>query len=243
MPTMSALTILLTASAILGAQTFDAASIRPNPSASSESSIARSGGRLTMSNSSLRDSIEFAYGIPVGREFQLVGPGWLDTEKFDIVATFPAETSREQIREMLKAMLAERFGLKTHNENHQIQSYALVVSKKGAKLKPNPDPRDDGAFLYAPGHATMRAISMAGFANRLSGSSFQMDRPVVDMTELKGAWDFALQWSSDGVPPDGIQSPSLFTALEEQAGLRLESRKLTFPILIVDSASRTPTAN
>ncbi len=241
-----ALTILLGASLLLGAQTFDAVSIRPNPSDSSNSSIVGSGGasgRITVTNTSLRDCIAFAYGIPYGREFQLVGQGWLDTEKFDIAVTFPAPKSHQQIQEMMKTMLAERFALKTHYENREIESYALVVTKKGAKLKPNTDPADDGAFIFREGHATMRAISMEGFANRLSGSTFRLDRPVVDMTRLKGSWNFELDWSPNGVLADGSQSPSIFTALEDQLGLRLENRKLTFQILVVDSASRTPTAN
>jgi uncharacterized protein (TIGR03435 family) len=239
---MRVVTILLCASLLLGAQTFDAVSIRPNPSDSYSGSIVGGGGtsgRLTITNTALRDCVAFAFGIPPGREFQLVGPGWLDTEKFDIAATYPAPKSREQIQEMLKKMLAERFGLKVHYEPRELESYALVVAKKGAKLKPNTDDAADGGFIHGPGHITMRAGTMAGFANRLSGPDFHLDRPVVDLTEIKGAWDFSLAWSPDGTQ----EGPSLFTALEEQLGLRLETRKLTFQILVVDSVSRTPTAN
>jgi len=234
--------LILFALATLHAQTFDAVSIRPNPSAPHNGSIVGGSGttgRLTITNISLRECIEYAYGIPDGREFQLTGPGWLDTEKFDIAATYPAPKPRQQMQDMLRKTLAERFGLQVHYEPRELESYALVVAKKGAKLKPNTDDNADGAFIHNPGHITMRAGSMAGFANRLSGQEFHLDRPVVDLTEIKGAWDFSLVWSADGTQ-DG---PSLFTALEEQLGLRLETRKLTFQILVVDSVSRTPTEN
>lgn len=240
---MRVVTILLGSSLLLCAQTFDAVSIRPNPSDSHNGSLVGGGGtsgRMTITNTTMRDCAAFAFGIPTGREFQLVGPGWLDTEKFDIAATYTAPKSREQIQEMMKTMLAERFGLRVHYEPREIESYALVVSKKGAKLtKRNTDADADGAFIYGPGHATMRAGTMAGFANRLSGPNFHLDRPVVDLTGIKGAWDFTLAWA----PDDSQEGPSLFTALEEQLGLRLETRKLTFQILIVDSINRTPTVN
>ena len=74
---------------------------------------------MTLDNVSLRECIEFAYGIPTGREYEMSGPGWLDAAKFDLAATFPAETSRDHVREMLQALLADRFGLKIHFESRK----------------------------------------------------------------------------------------------------------------------------
>ncbi len=91
---------------------FDVISIRSNASGANGSSISRSGGRITLENVSLRECIAFAYGIATGGDHELSGPDWLESEKFDMVATFPAETSRDQVREMLRKALAERFGLK-----------------------------------------------------------------------------------------------------------------------------------
>lgn len=179
-----------------------------------------------------------AYGIPDGRDYQLSGPGWLDTEMFDIVATFPSGSGRPAMLAMLQHMLADRFGLQAHYETKELQAYVMTVAKGGSKLKPNTSTTDDGAFIYSADHVTFRAITMTGLTNRLSGDFFHLDRPVVDHTGLKGAYDFTLNWSAKD--PTG---PSLFTAIEEQLGLRLATEKLPFRILIVDSINRASTAN
>ena len=126
---------------------FDVASVKPNLSEVSSSSISRSGGRITLENVTLRDCIAFAFGIATGREYELSGPGWLDSEKFDIAATFPTETSRDRVLEMLQTMLAERFALKTHREDREIEGYALVAGKGGSKLRAA-SASGDGAFIW-----------------------------------------------------------------------------------------------
>jgi uncharacterized protein (TIGR03435 family) len=228
------------AQAMVESAGFDVVSIRPNLSGANGSSISRSGGRITLENVSLRECISFAYGIPTGRDYELSGPGWLESEKFDIVATFPTETSRDRVREMLRKTLGERFGLKTHEENREIESYALVVAKRGYKL-PAVSTASDGAFVWGEGKLTARAISMSGLADRLSGSGFKLGRPVVDMTRIKGSYNFVLSWAPDNAPADG--RASLFTALQEQLGLKLEPRKIMSKILVVDHAEKAPTEN
>jgi len=143
---------------------------------------------------------------------------------------------------MLQALLAERFGLKTHTENRKFASYALVVDKRGSKLQAE-STASDGAFIFGEDHMTARAISMAGLAARLSGPVFKLDRPVVDMTGIKGSYDFTLNWASEGVLADGRSSPSIFTALQEQLGLRLEARKISFRIRVIDHVDQAPTGN
>jgi uncharacterized protein (TIGR03435 family) len=96
------------------APAFEVASVKPNRTGRNGSSTERSGVRITLENVSLREWIEFACGIPDGREYELSGPAWLDSDKFDIAATAPPETSRERVRQMLQTLLAERFHLKTH---------------------------------------------------------------------------------------------------------------------------------
>jgi hypothetical protein len=113
---------ILSAGAAFGQSTaappsFEAASVKPNPTGVNASSLSRSGGRLTFENVTLRDCISFAYGIAKGRDYELSGPGWLDTERFDIAATFPPDTSRDVVRRMLQTLLIERFRLATHHEN------------------------------------------------------------------------------------------------------------------------------
>lgn len=222
------------------AQTFDAASVRPNNTGRGGSSISGFGGstgRITFDNTSLHDCITFAYGIPDGRDYELAGPGWLDSEMFDIMATYPPGTATPAIRAMMQRMLAGRFGLQVHYETKELQTYVLTVAKGGPKLKPHTS-AEDGAFIHSEARVVFRAFSTEGLASRLSGPGFQLDRPVVDRTGLKGTYDFTLNWSARD--PTG---PSLFTAIEEQLGLRLATEKLPASILIVDNVNRVPTPN
>jgi len=235
--------MLLTIALSLAApgQTFDAASIRANNSGKNGSSMVGTGGsagRITFDNTSLHDCITFAYGIPDGRNYELSGPSWLDSEMFDIVATFPPGTATSVIRAMTQRMLADRFGLQVHYEMKELQTYVLTVAKGGAKLKPNSSTTDDGAFIYSDERVVFRKSSMTGLADRLSSPLFHLDRPVVNRTDLKGAYDFTLNWSARD-----LTGPSLFTAIEEQLGLRLAIEKLPARILIVDNVNRAPTAN
>jgi uncharacterized protein (TIGR03435 family) len=221
---------------------FDVASVRPNLTGVNGGSLSRSGGRITVENFSLRECIAFAYGIATGRDYELSGPAWLDTEKFDIAAAFPMETSRERVREMLQTLLAERFSLKMHRENIKLPSYALVVAKRGPKLTAA-STASDGAFIFGADHVTVRAFSISGLADRLSGPVFKLDRPVVDMTGIKGVYDFTLNWAPDDASVDGRSGASIFTALQEQLGLRLKAQKIAFRILVVDHADRVPANN
>lgn len=219
------------------APTFEVASVKANRSGVNGGALKRSGGRLTFENVSLRECIAFAYGIADGRDYELSGPEWLDFEKFDVAATFPPETSRERVREMMQTLLAERFRLKTHRESRQLKAFVLVVAKRGARLTAASKDSEE-AFTFGEGHVTARALSMSALADRLSGSVFKLDRPVVDMTGIRGAYDFTLQWD-----PDGLSGASLFTALEEQLGLKLEARETSVRILVVDHADRAPREN
>jgi uncharacterized protein (TIGR03435 family) len=221
---------------------FEVASVRPNQTGANGGSISRSGGRIVLENISLRECIAFAYGIADGRDYELSGPGWLDAEKFDISATFPPETSRDDIREMMRTLLAERFALKTHSENKKLASYVLVVGKRGTKLHAQSSAAD-GAFIFGDDHLSARAISMSTLADRLSGPVFKLGRPVVDRTGIKGVYDFTLNWTPDDAPADGRSRGSIFTAVQEQLGLRLEAEETMFTILVVDYAEKVPAAN
>jgi uncharacterized protein (TIGR03435 family) len=232
--------IVLTLAGTSSAQpAFDVASIRPVQE-KSDSSIERSGGRITLRNTSLRDAIAFAFGIATGRDHELSGPTWLNDAHFNIEATTSPDNSREDVRAMLKTLLAERFGLQTHYETRTEPAYALVLSQQGPKMKPGV-PDTDGAFVFSPGHLSARGISMTGLANRLSGPIFNLDRPVEDQTNTKGVFDFTLDWS----PIDAAQDtkPTLFTALVEQLGLQLKAQRITVKVLVVDAMNRQPTPN
>lgn len=226
---------------------FDVASIRPNRSGLSESSIGRSGGRISVRNVSLREIIAFAYDIPSDRNDELIAPAWLASENFDIEATCPAETSRELVTRMMQTLLTERFGLRTHRENRKTDAYALVKTSRVRLLHPSSSAADqslDASFTYSEGRVTGRAMSMQALANRLSGPLFKLRRPVVDETGIEGVYDFILAWAPEGAPSDAAASaPSIFTAIQEELGLKLEPRKITVPALVVDRIERIPSAN
>lgn len=216
---------------------FEAASIHPNRSTVSSSAIFRDEGRLTFQNVSLRECIMFGYSIPTGRDYELSGPGWLDEERVDILATFPADATRDQLRIMTQALLRERFGLTLHRENRAVRVYALTLDKAGHKLKPSEI--TDGSFSFRSGSVSIRGFSMQGFADRLSGLSFRLDRPVVNQTELDGVFDFDLEWAAS----DAQSGPSIFTALREQLGLVLRPEEATMAVYIVDKMNRAPSEN
>ena len=235
---------IMAATALVAADppAFDVASIKPNGSPSRASSTSRSGGRVELDNVSLREAIEVAYGIRPGREYELEGPAWLASEKFDIVATCPPETPRDRVREMLQTLLAQRFRLRTHRESQRIRGYALVAARRRPPLHPAA-PGAEENLTFGDGRIIARAMSMSALADRLSGPIFKLGRPVVDMTGIEGAYDFTLRWTTDTAPVDADAAPSLFTALEEQLGVRLETRELTVAVLVVDHAEKAPSAN
>jgi uncharacterized protein (TIGR03435 family) len=236
--------ILIAASAFAAADppAFDVASVKPNRIGSRASSTSHSGGRVALDNVSLHEAIEVAYGIPTGREDELSGPAWLASDKFDIVATCPPETSRDRVREMLQTLLAQRFGLRTHRENRRVKGYALVAARRRLALHLAPSGAEEN-LTFGDGRIIARAMSMRALADRLSGSIFKLGRPVVDMTGIEGVYDFTLRWATDTAPVGADAPPSLFMALEEQLGVKLETRELTVTVLVVDHAERAPTGN
>jgi uncharacterized protein (TIGR03435 family) len=221
---------------------FEAASIKPNRSLGGVSSIRPSTGRISMENVSLEKLILNAYGIPDDRKYALSGPNWLKTESFDIEATFPADTPLPQVRKMLQRLLAERFGLTLHRETRQLPVLALMVSKNGPKIHAVADgqPQTSGG----PGRLQATRITMVKLSELLSRAE---GLPVVDSTGLTGVFDFTLEWSPEEVPTAdaaaGAPGTSLFAALQDQLGLRLEARKGPVEVLVVDHLEKTPTEN
>jgi uncharacterized protein (TIGR03435 family) len=221
-------------------QRFEVASIKPADPMANGRSTHTSQGQLRMENQSLKDLIQRAFDL---KDYSFSGPGWLDSARFDIVAKPPAGASPKQYNAMLQALLAERFKLEYHRESKVMPAYALVVDKKGLKVKPVEDKQQSG---WSTGRNRIEGhqLTMAGFADLLAG---QLDHPVEDMTQVSGVYDIKLLFVKDESPAEppadsGLAS-SIFAALQEQAGLRLETRKLPVQILVVDRIERTPTEN
>jgi uncharacterized protein (TIGR03435 family) len=198
---------------------------------------------LTMRNVSLRSAIRWAYGI---QDVQIAGPDWLSAERFDIVAK-PATPARVgELKEMLQTLLANRFKLTLHRQTKDLPVFALTVEKNGPKFHDSPE---DGPSNMQKGKAGVIAqrTSMQELADELCSP---LQAPVVDMTGLKGRYDFALDLGryftvqgkgGDGPAPD--IADIVATAIREQLGLKVERRKAPIEILVVDHAERVPTEN
>lgn len=234
-------------SATVHAQTFEAASVKPsapgNPNGSTTEYV--SGGGFRALNGTLRGLIESAYDI---REFQIVGgPGWLNTDRFDVQArSQPQESPASRADEMrttrlkLRALLADRFQLTIHHETREQQQYVLKVANGGPRLATAglvPPTNGRTGILSTCGH--MRGTS-ASLTNLTVYLSRQLQRPVVDATGLTARYNFELSWTPDLSPcADSTENaPSIFTALQEQLGLKLESIKAPSDVVVIDAAGK-----
>lgn len=223
------------------AQEFDVASVKANKSGLYQSSISRPGGQVVFENVPLRECIGFAYGIGVDQEYALSGPAWLNSDRYDIVAKVAPNTPRDQVLVILRTLLRERFKLEIHRESRELRVYALTAARGGPRLKKASG--SEGNFTFRSGHIIGSALSMSELANRLSGPVFKLGRPVVNSTGLPGTFDFTLDWTPDDTSVDGAAGPSLFTAIQEQLGLKLEPSKSLVEVLVVDHVERVPIEN
>lgn len=189
--------------------------------------------------------VSFAYDV---RGFQISGlPGWAWSERYDVMARAEGSPDYARFRVMLQGLLAERFQLRLHRETKPMKGFALVADKHGAKgLKVHeeecgPDSGKAGAgcggFVINMASLEGVRVSMKQLASTLAQQR-DVARPVVDQTGIAGNFDISLQWSTAA----GDDALSVFTALQEQLGLRLESESVETEMLIVDRAER-PSAN
>ena len=239
--------VLLSASA--WAQSFEAASIKPSPPMSPDRPImgfqSPGGGRLNTSNTSLRMLITYAYDV---KDFQVSGgPGWANTERYDIVARGDASASRPQVRLMLQALLKDRFQLAVRHETKDAPIYELVVAKGGLKLQEDTDSPRQRIARTGAGKIVAQKTPLAMLADVLQ---MVAGRPVVDKTGLASPYKFMLEWTPDpgetmlpglprpDAPPPVSDGPSLFTALQEQLGLRLQSAKGPVDSLVIEAAEK-----
>jgi uncharacterized protein (TIGR03435 family) len=211
----------------------------------------------------LRGLISNAYGVTGSSVKGLIvgGPAWMASQAFDVqVKVDPSTVARwsklsqgavdEERRTVLRELLAERFQLKLHREPREMPAYALIVAKGGSKLQPPvgetnlpADVPKSRINYYGRGRIQGHFATLANLSRTLAGEPEIAGRPVVDKTGLTGQYDFTLHWSVDpgpgAAPTDpGEQWPSLFTALEEQLGLKLTPEKEQIEVIVVDSAEK-----
>ena len=248
---------LAQSSPVAPAPTFDVAAIHLSSATDGHHHIYNdpAESRFRTGNLSTRDLIQFAYGLPDSQI--LGGPDWLDSTMFDIDAradasvdaqlhAMPTGQARQQKQLMVQALLADRFQLKTHRETRQLPVFALVVAKDGPKFKP--------AKVNGTTIDTYRTrLHIAGSDDTLSILARELaqslGRVVVNQTGLVGRYDLTLRWTRDDAPPPMVNGapdpnppPDIFTAIQEQLGLKLESTKGPVPVLVIDSV-QMPSAN
>jgi len=211
---------------------FEVASVKPQAPGDTRVSIAPSPGGFIANGVPLKLLIEIAYHV---KEYQISGgPDWIEIDHYDISARAPTGfiPTGQQMQPMLQALLADRFGLKLHRETRELPAFALVVGKGGPKLTASTFA--DSRISIGHGIFTGQKIDMPGLADALARES---DRTIVDQTGLSGQFDMTLKWNPDATDQDP-SAISLFTAIQEQLGLKLESTKAPVEILVIDGVQK-----
>lgn len=231
--------------------TFDVVSIRPmkeGDDTPTHISNSTHNGYIKAVNVNVKALLEVAYDIPDTRMFG--GPAWLTTEKFSLqaqaepevdeqIAGLSPEKAKQLKRKMLAALLTERFKLAVHTETREMPVYAMVNARGGPKLggiKPSDDalPAGNDSIEIRAGNDSLEILAYE--------LSWRLGRPVLDRTALQDRQALRLRWQDDDGAIVDSNAPSLFTAIQEQLGLKLESTKALVPVLVIDHAER-PTEN
>jgi uncharacterized protein (TIGR03435 family) len=226
---------------------YEVATVKPSNPDNHSDGFHQSGRRLYIENQTMNNILIVAYGI---HPKQIIdAPAWLATDHYDIDGVFDTEgqPSLKQMQSVMKKLLADRFQLKFHRETRGLAVYALTVAKGGPKLtKSQGDPNalgNENDQMHG-GQITMSITNMSMSELTLI-MQFFADRPMVDQTGLAGKWDFKWTWTTDEgrVPPDITNpAPGMFTAIQEQLGLKLEAVRAPAEVLVVDQVER-PSAN
>jgi uncharacterized protein (TIGR03435 family) len=286
-------TILLTAlsAGVLLAQAsqkpqFEVASVRPSQPSGPERvdlGLHIDGAQVRIVSLPMRDYIARAYRV---KPYQVTGPDWLTSERFDLNAKLPAGSATEQIPEMLQSLLEERFQIKLHRDKKELPVYALIVGKPPLKIQESaPDTFPDAArkgevslaasgsfagvsvnlgngssYTFNNGKFEIRKASMDMLARQLER---YVDRPIIDLTDLKGNYDLTVSVTPEDyqtmlvraavnagmlLPPQALRlldSGSIASLLDglQQLGLKMEARKAPLDMLVIDQLSKTPTEN
>ena len=219
-------------------------------------------GQITWNAVSLKGLMMVAYNL---KSYQVSGPPWLATTGVDIVAKVPRGTTREQLPALWQNLLLERLHLKSHLETREIAVYELTVARGGVKIEevhvdPNlpasgmPQPGADGCSVFPGGRPVTSLSSSRGLSRMCAGAATldtamsmlarELDRPVLNATGLNGTYSFKLEFapltpSSGSAEP----APDLFSAVQQQLGLRLVPKNVPMEVRVVDSVDRTPPVN
>ena len=225
---------------------WDVVSVKPSDPNDKRDFFDVHGRHLIVENETVESIVRMAYQV---QKSQIIGaPDWMKTERFDVdgVADIDGQPDVAQYQSMMRKLLELRFGLKLHREQREMPVFALTVAKQGPKLTPskgdpNALPSEDGSTSNAR-ESIFTNTSMQDLTLVLVMDSY-VDRPVIDQTAIKGRYDFRLKWMVDeskATTSDG--PPGLFTAIQEQLGLKLEPVRALAEVLVIDKVQR-PNSN
>jgi len=226
---------------------WDVVTVKPSDPNELEHSFMVRGRHVMVHNQTVEEMLMAGYSLQ--KDQIQDAPEWVKTQRWDVdgLANVDGQPAIKQFQSMVRKLMLERFGLKEHTEQREMPVFALTVGKEGPKLSPtksaaNALPRED-VRSEAAGERTMEFtnISMRDFGVMML---YYADKPVVDHTGLTGKYDFTLKYTYDEerAPKDGSAPPSIFTAVQEQLGLKLEAMKAPADVLVVDRVER-PEAN
>lgn len=221
---------------------FEVSTIKVNQSGSGGSNFPTlKNGTLSAQNVSLGMLVQAAYDLSALR---IVGPNWLDSDRYDVAGKAPQGVPDSELMPMLQGLLKERFQLSSHHELKEMPVYEMIIAKEGFKMSPFDPAHPPVPPRNRAGSVIMGAGTMPQLARMLSR---QAGKPVLDKTELDGRYAYVLNFSPFSAQTAESASdaalPDLFTAVQQQLGLRLESRKDSIDVLIIDHAERVPTGN
>ena len=230
---------------------FEVASVKPNlhskagGEGSRRQSVTVDPGRLTMINVTLQTCIRTAFEV---RDYQISGPAWLEEERYDISAKAADAVPEKDLHLMLQRLLAERFRLEYHRQTKDLPAYVLTIAKGGPKFH---ESKTEGEFSVKPLGRTVATVERASVAQLVDLLTQVMRAPVLDETGLKAKYDITIDMTSyipenmqhgpGAAPPDfaGIA----MAVVQEQLGLKLESRKVASELIVIDHAEKAPTEN
>jgi uncharacterized protein (TIGR03435 family) len=241
---------------------FEVASIKPNATGDNRVMMqAAPGGRMNMTGVTMKLLMRNAFRV---QDFQIIGgPAWMEADRWDIQTKAEENASPAQVNEMLQTLLADRFQLKFHKETRELSVYELVIAKGGAKLQ---ETKPDGAPMAGPRGEVLGRGAMVVGRSQLAGSGMTitqlssmlantLGRTVIDKTGLTGNYDVRLSWTPEpgqgglvgggGAPPPPVDpdaaAPSIFTAIQEQLGLKIDSGKGPVEVYVIERAEKPAT--
>jgi len=224
---------------------WEAVTVRPTDPNTKDDPFVIVGRHLTMQNRTVENLLLLGYGV---HKSEILGaPEWVHTAHFDVDGVPDAEgqPNTQQMQSLMRKLLAERFGVKLHREQRMMPVFALTVAKGGEKLaasKGDANGLPDERLLRNGGEQTIKMVN-ANMGD-LALMMFSLERPVVDQTGLKGRYDFQLRYTFDELraAPEANGAPNVFTAIQEQLGLKLEPVKAMAEVLVIEKVER-PGAN